>query len=74
MLYLNYIMICRPISGRRLGGRVPAATNTQATISVATQRAVNTTIEEAVFSMDPPRDFKCKLHIPVWRRGRIPPP
>jgi hypothetical protein len=26
-------------------------------ISISMQRAVNTTIEEAVFSIDPPRDY-----------------
>jgi hypothetical protein len=31
--------------------RVPAATDKQATTSVSMQRGVNTTIEEAVFSM-----------------------
>jgi hypothetical protein len=47
-----------PIARQQVAKHIPATTNT----SVAMQRAVNTTIEEDVFSMDPPHHY---ISIPV---------
>jgi hypothetical protein len=42
-----------PIASQRVAKHIPATTNN----SVAMQCAVNTKIEEEVFSMGPPRDY-----------------
>jgi hypothetical protein len=48
-----YIVTYRLTAKQRVAEHIPATTNT----SVATQRAIDTTIEEDVFSMDPPRGY-----------------
>jgi hypothetical protein len=53
----SYCDMCiEPFARQRLDKHIPAATNTQATIGCLLQcnGAVNTTVEEAVFSMGPP--------------------
>jgi hypothetical protein len=69
-------MLYRPNYRQRVTKHIPATSNT----SVAMQRAVDTTIHEDVFSVNPPRDYISSPAVnqeparPVWRRGRIPPP
>jgi hypothetical protein len=53
---LNIVMY-RPTARQRFGKHIPATTNT----SVAMQRAVDTTIEEDVFSICPPRGYISSL-------------
>jgi hypothetical protein len=57
--HYNHIVTCWLIATQRLGKHIPATTNTQVTIGqlrLPCSGAVNT-IEEAVFSMDPSRDY-----------------
>jgi hypothetical protein len=61
------------IATQRLGKHIPAITNTQTIIRqhpFPYNGAVNTTVEEEVFSMDPPRDYRSSTE-PNQIRGRM---
>jgi hypothetical protein len=47
------VVLAVPIASQRVAKHIPVTTNTY----VAMQRDVYTTIEEEVFSMNPPRDY-----------------